>query len=68
MRPDGSFPGEGHSVVFQGTVLEYWDNDDTRQYSLTPDGTGLLMMRRLRAAAGTNSMRLILREHIVPNQ
>ncbi|HLT09436.1 MAG TPA: hypothetical protein VK028_01350, partial [Micromonosporaceae bacterium] len=65
MRPDGSFPSEGRAVVFQAPVLEYWDNDDTRQYSLTPEGTGFLMMRRLRTAAGTNAMRLILREHLL---
>ncbi len=68
MGPDGTFPSDGRSVAFQYTIGEYWDNDDTRQYSLTPDGTGFLLMRRLRAAAGSTPMRLILREHIIPEE
>jgi len=66
MGPDGTFPSDGRSVAFQYALGEYWDNDDTRQYSLTPDGTGFLMMRRLRAGVGSSPMRLILREQIVP--
>ena len=68
MGPDGTFPSDGRSVVFQYALGEYWDNDDTRQYSLTPDGTGFLLMRRLRAGSGSSPMRLILREHIVPEE
>jgi len=66
MVPDGTFPIDGRSVVFEYPLGEFWDNDDTRQYSLTPDGTGFLLMRRLRAGAGSTPMRLILREQIVP--
>jgi serine/threonine-protein kinase len=67
MGADGTFPSDGRSVVFQSAPSEYWDNDDTRQYSLTPDGKGFLLMRRIRAAAGSTPMRLILREHIAPD-
>ena len=68
MGPDGTFASDGRPVVFQAPVLEYWDNDDTRQYSLAPDGTGLLLMRRLRPTAGASALRLILLEHVVPEE
>jgi eukaryotic-like serine/threonine-protein kinase len=68
MGPRGDFPGEGRRVVFQSPIREYWDNDDTRQYSLTPDGKGFLLMRRIRSAAGSSPMHLILREHVVPSE
>jgi Tol biopolymer transport system component len=66
MGPRGDFPSDGQRVVFQSPIREYWDNDDTRQYSLTPDGRGFLLMRRIHSAAGSTAMHLILREHIVP--
>ncbi len=60
------FSGGGRRMVFQAPVLEYWDNDDTRQYTLAPDGSGLLMMRRLLSSTASGGMRLILRERIIP--
>jgi len=66
MDPDGRFPRDGRSVVFQSAIREYWDNDDTRQYSLMPDGKSFLMMRRIRLAADSSRARLILREHVLP--
>jgi Tol biopolymer transport system component len=68
MGPRGDFPSDGQRVVFQSPIREYWDNDDTRQYSLTPDGRGFLLMRRIHSAAGPSVMRLILREHVVPGE
>ncbi len=68
MDTDGSFPASGRSVVWQGEADEYWENDDTRQYTLTPDGKGFLLMRRIRTAAGAKPMHLVLREHFVPTE
>jgi len=65
MDANGRFPASGQSVIWQGDPDEYWQNDDTRQYALTPDGRGFLLMRRIRAAAGSTPMRLILRENVV---
>jgi serine/threonine-protein kinase len=66
MGPNGTFPRDRRSVVVQSAIREYWDNDDTRQYSLTPDGKGFLMMRRIRSTAGSSPMHLVLREHFLP--
>jgi hypothetical protein len=66
MGSNGTFPRDQRSVVVQSAVREYWDNDDTRQYSLMPDGTGFLMMRRIRSTAGSTPMHLVLREHFLP--
>ncbi len=66
MDSDGRFPSDGRSVVLQSALREYWDNDDTRQYSLMPDGSGFLMMRRIRLTADSSRARLILREHVIP--
>ena len=68
MEPDGTFPASGRSVVWQGTPDEYWENDDSRQYALTPDGQGFLLMRRIRSPAGAAAMHLVLREHFVPTE
>jgi serine/threonine-protein kinase len=65
MGPDGTFPASGRSVVFENSATrEYWDNDDSRHYSLLPDGTGFLMMRRVRRTAESAATRLILREQV----
>jgi len=66
MSRDGTLPSEGRSIVHQSTVREFWDNDDTRQYALLPDGSGFLMMQRIRATTDSSRTRLILREQIVP--
>ncbi len=66
MDANGGFPASGQSVVWQGAPDEYWQNDDTRQYVLTPDGKGFLLMRRIRAAGGETQMHLVLREHFLP--
>ena len=65
MDSDGRFPRDGRSVVSQSAIREYWDNDDTRQYSLMPDGKGFLMMRRVRLTADSSRARLVLREHFL---
>jgi hypothetical protein len=66
MDPDGTFPSDGRSVVHQSAVREFWDNDDTRQLTLLPDGSGFLMLRRMWSTADSTVSRLILREQIVP--
>ena len=66
MGPGGDFPSDGRRVVFESPLREYWDSDDTRQYSLTPDGKGFLLMRRIRPTAGSTPMHLVLREHFLP--
>jgi Tol biopolymer transport system component len=66
MNPDGTFPGDGRSIIHQSPVREFWDNDDTRQYALLPDGSGFLMLRRVWNTADSTATRLILRERIVP--
>ncbi len=68
MGPNGTFPRDRQSVVVQSAIREYWDNDDTRQYSLMPDGKGFLMMRRIRSTAGSTPMHLVLREHFLPEK
>jgi Tol biopolymer transport system component/tRNA A-37 threonylcarbamoyl transferase component Bud32 len=68
MDSSGGVPVGPRTVVRQFTPREYWDNDDARMYELAPDGTGLLMMRRMRnPATSTANGRLILREHILRN-
>ena len=63
--PDGTFPASGRSLVFDHPATrEYWDNDDTQQYSLLPDGKGFLMMRRVRRTTESVATRLILRERV----
>ena len=64
MTPDGTFPVSGRSVRFQSAPREYLDNDDTRQYALMPDGSGFVMIRRVRRPAESAATRLILREGI----
>jgi len=68
MGPNGTFPRDRQSVVVQSAIREYWDNDDTRQYSLMPGGTGFLMMRRIRSTAGSTPMHLVLREHFLSGE
>ncbi len=51
------------SETVPGSLL---DNDDSRQYSLMPDGSGLLVIRRLRAGQVESLNHLMLREHALP--
>jgi hypothetical protein len=66
LQLDGDLRVVGRTLISETVPGSLLDNDDSRQYSLMPDGSGLLVIRRLRAIASQGSNHLMLREQALP--
>ncbi|MBA2291781.1 MAG: serine/threonine-protein kinase [Gemmatimonadales bacterium] len=64
----GGFRVTGRTVVLETPQNSLMDNDDSRQYTLMPNGKDLLMIRRLSVDTAAPVLSgLVLREHALPN-
>jgi Tol biopolymer transport system component len=65
----GGFQVTGRTVVLETPPNSLLDNDDSRQYTLMPNGKDLLMIRRVSVDTAAPTLSgLVLREHALPGR